>query len=175
MGGHSYYYKFPTSNGIVTEHPNLEVDNCEIAGFSLGGVSLDQGDGHHIHHNYIHHCQYNGLGYGVVQDQSFALIERNLFNYNRHSLAGTGRSPSGYEARHNVEIGVSLSHMFDMHGGRDRGDGTDIAVTWMKIYNNTFRCPKTAVVVRGMPEEAGSAAEALQPPPATTGARSGAA
>ena len=30
-------------------------------------------------------------------------------------------------ARHNIELGVSLSHCFDMHGGRDREDGTDIA------------------------------------------------
>ena len=31
--GHAYYYKFPTSNGIRTEHPSLQVDNCDISGF----------------------------------------------------------------------------------------------------------------------------------------------
>ena len=84
---------------------------------------------------------------------AFSLIERNLFNYNRHSLAGTGRPGSGYNASHNVEIGVSLSHMFDMHGGRNRKDGTDIAGTWMKISNNTFRSRQKALMVSGLPEE----------------------
>lgn len=108
---------------------------------------------HQIHHNFIHHCQYNGLGYGVTVDQASALIEYNLFDWNRHSLAGTGRPGSGYIARHNVELGVSLSHCFDMHGGRDRKDGTDVAGTSIEIYNNTFRAPETPVVIRGVPEE----------------------
>ena len=64
-----------------------------------------------------------------------------------------GRPGSGYEARHNVERGESLSHLFDMHGGRDRKDGTNIAGTWMKVTHNAFFCTKTAVKVRGEPEE----------------------
>ena len=152
-GGHTYYYKFPTSNGITTQCPRLEVDNCEISGFAHAGISLTQGDGHRIHHNFIHHCQYNGLGYGISHDQASSLIEYNLFNWNRHSIAGTGRPGCGYVARHNVELGESLSHCFDMHGGRDRQDGTDIAGTSIEIYNNTFRAPQPAVVIRGVPQE----------------------
>ena len=151
--GHAYYYKFPTSDGISTDHPGLEVDNCELGGWSHAAIRLDAGDRHHIHHNFIHHNQYNGLGYGVSHNTSFSLIEYNQFNYNRHSIAGTGRSGSGYEARHNVEIGHSVSHCFDMHGGRDRKDGTTIAGTRMKVHHNTFRCPRAAVVIRGVPEE----------------------
>jgi hypothetical protein len=151
--GHKYYYKLPTSNGIRTEHPRLEVDNCEISGFSHAGVYLTEGDGHHIHHNYIHHCQYQGLGYGVCHNKAGSLIECNLFDWNRHSIAGTGRPGCSYVARNNVELGVSLSHCFDMHGGRDRKDGTDIAGTSIEIYNNTFRAPQTPVVIRGVPED----------------------
>ena len=151
--GSEYYYKFPTSDGIVTEHPGLEVDNCEIGGWSHGAIYLQAGDKHHIHHNFIHHNQYNGLGYGVCHNKAFSLIEYNLFNYNRHSIAGTGRPESGYEARYNVEIGESLSHCFDMHGGRDRKDETDIAGTWLKIHHNTFRSPSRAIVIRGVPQE----------------------
>lgn len=44
-----------------------------------------------------------------------------------------------YIARHNVELGVSLSHACDMHAGRDRNYSTDIAVTTIEVYNNTFR------------------------------------
>lgn len=151
--GHEYYYKFPTSAGIGAEHAGLEVDNCEISGFSHCGVKLSRGDGHHIHHCFIHHCQYNGLGYGVCHDTASSLIERNLFDFNRHSIAGTGRPGCGYEARHNVELGTSLSHCFDMHGGRDRKDGTDIAGTRIIIHHNTFRAPEHPVVIRGVPQE----------------------
>jgi len=151
--GHKYYYKLPTSNGITTKYPRLEVDNCEMSGFSHGGVYLMTGEGHHIHHNYIHHCQYQGLGYGVCHNTASSLIEHNLFNWNRHSIAGTGRPGCSYVARHNVELGISLSHCFDMHGGRDRKDGTDIAGTSIEIYNNTFRAQQSPVVIRGVPEE----------------------
>ncbi len=73
--GSGYYYKLPTSNGISTRHAGLEVDNCEISGFSHAGVDLITGDRHRIHHNYIHHCQYQGLGYGVCHNTASSLIE----------------------------------------------------------------------------------------------------
>ncbi len=151
--GREYYYRFPTSDGIRTEHCALEVDNCEISGFSHAGVFLVQGAGHRIHHNHIHHCQYKGLGYGVCHNIASSLIEHNRFNWNRHSIAGTGRPGSRYIARHNIEMGVSLSHCFDMHGGRDRQDGTDVAGSSIEISNNTFHAPQTPVVIRGVPEE----------------------
>ncbi|MDP6040044.1 MAG: hypothetical protein QGG64_15955 [Candidatus Latescibacteria bacterium] len=112
-----------------------------------------KGKDHHIHHNFIHHNQYNGLGYGISHNTSESRIAYNLFNTNRHSIAGTGRPGSGYEACHNIELGQSLSHCFDMHGGRDRKDGTTIAGTYMNIHHNTFLCPKTAIVIRGIPEQ----------------------
>lgn len=153
-GGHDYYYKFPISVGIETQSDQLRVDNCELAGWSHSAVHLMKGEGHRVQHNFIHHNQYNGLGYGVSHDRAGSLIEGNLFNSNRHSIAGTGRSGSGYEARHNVELGRTLSHCFDMHGGRDRKDGTNVAGGWMHIHHNTFwatrRC---AIVIRGVSEE----------------------
>ncbi len=152
--GHEYYYKLPTSNAVATAYPGLRIDNCEIWGFSHAGVNLTKGDRHHVHHNFIHHCQYAGLGYGICHDKASSLIERNLFDFNRHSIAGTGRPGCGYEARHNVELGTSLSHCFDMHGGRDRKDGTDVAGTRILIHHNTFAAPKTPVVIRGVPQEA---------------------
>jgi hypothetical protein len=151
--GHTYYYKFPTSSGILTKHDNLRVDNCDVSGFSHGGVNLNQGVGHRVDHCYIHHCQYQGLGYGVVHSVASSTIEYNLFDWNRHSIAGTGAPGAGYVARHNVELGTSLSHCFDMHGGRDRKDGTNIAGDMIEVYNNTFRAPQTPIVIRGVPQE----------------------
>lgn len=151
--GHTYYYKFPTSRGIITKFGNLEIDNCEISAFANAGVSLQKGTGNQIHHNLIHKCQYNGLGYGVSHDEASSIIEFNQFNENRHSLAGTGRPGCGYIARHNVDLGISLSHVFDMHGGRDRKDNTTIAGTTMEMYNNTFYSTPRAVVIRGIPQD----------------------
>jgi hypothetical protein len=152
-GGHSYYYQFPVQRGIQTIHDRLRVDNCDLSGFGHSAVSLTGGIDHHVHHNFIHHCQYQGLGYGIALAEAFALIEHNLFDWNRHSIAGTGSPGSGYIARHNVELGTSLSHCFDMHGGRDRKDGTDTAGRSIEIYNNTFRAPETPIVIRGVPQE----------------------
>ncbi len=152
-GGHAYYYKFPVATGISTAYDGLEIDNCEVSAFSRCAVWLATGNQHHIHHNYIHHCQYNGLGYGVSHGAASSLIEYNLFDSNRHSIAGTGTPGCSYIARNNVECGVSLSHCFDMHGGRDRKDNTNIAGSRIEIVNNTFRAPQHAVVIRGEPEE----------------------
>jgi hypothetical protein len=154
---HDYYYRLPMSNGIQTSSDNLEVDNCELSGWSVAAVSLAAGSGHRIHHNYIHHNQLNGLGYGVSHGYGASvssLIECNLFDFNRHSIAGTGAPGNSYEARNNVELGESLSHNFDMHGGRDRKDGTEIAGDLIRIHHNTFLSPKVrAVVIRGVPRK----------------------
>ena len=153
---HDYYYRLPVSQGIRTESDELEVDNCELSGWSHVAVFLSAGRGHRIHHNYIHHNQLNGLGYGISHgyNPSASLIECNLFNFNRHSIAATGAPGNSYEARNNVELGESLSHNFDMHGGRDRKDGTEIAGDLIRIQHNTFLGSKVrAVVVRGVPRE----------------------
>jgi hypothetical protein len=150
---HEYFYRLPTSRGVLTEHDNLEVDNCELSGWSAAAIFLATGRGHHVHHNHIHHNQRKGLGYGVSHGTAFSLIENNLFAWNRHSIAGTGSPPSGYIARHNLEAGPSLSHSFDMHGGRDRNDGTQTAGTRIEIYNNTFLNQTRAIGIRGRPEE----------------------
>jgi hypothetical protein len=154
---HDYYYRLPMSAGIQTESDNLEVDNCELSGWSVSAVSLAAGKNHHIHHNYIHHNQLNGLGYGISHGAGStvsSLIEGNLFDFNRHSIAGTGAPGNSYEARNNVELGESLNHNFDMHGGRDRRDGTDIAGDRILIHHNTFLgAAVRAVVIRGVPRE----------------------
>jgi hypothetical protein len=153
---HDYYYRLPVSQGIRTDSDNLEVDNCELSGWSHVAVFLSAGSGHRIHHNFIHHNQLNGLGYGISHGYGAAssLIECNLFDFNRHSIAGTGAPGNSYEARNNVELGEALSHNFDMHGGRDRKDGTEIAGDLILVHHNTFFGSKVrAVVIRGFPRK----------------------
>lgn len=153
-GNYKLYYTLANSRGVQTSSNSLEVDNCEIMGWSHAGVYLGDGKNHRIHHNYLHHNQRHGLGYGVSLDTAFASIDYNLFDYCRHHIAGTGRPGSGYEAANNVTLKNANGHLFDMHGGRDRKDGTTIAGTWMKIHHNTFMDANQAeVIIRGIPEQ----------------------
>ncbi len=107
--------------GVVISHAGFEMDNCEMWGWNYSATALSgaAADGANIHHNYIHHCQRNGLGYGITTNAQSAMIEANLFDYMRHAIASTGRPGSGYEARYNVHMENSISHLFDMHGARD--------------------------------------------------------
>ena len=138
LGGHELYYKFPTSDGVQTDFAGLEVDNCEISGWSHAGVNVRKGKAH-VHHNYIHHCARRGLGYGVALDAAEVLIEYNVFDYCRHSVACTGVPEASYEARHNIVEEHGILSSFDMHGGRDRKDGTNIAGRWISIHHNTCK------------------------------------
>jgi len=149
------YYSIPNSDAIISAHPHLEVDNCELWGWSHAAVSLGPGASKaHVHHNYIHHNQRSGLGYGVCLDRADALIEANLFDWCRHHIAGTGRPNTSYEARYNLVLTNANGHSFDMHGGADRKDGTDIAGDWIKIHHNTFRATGVrAIVIRGRPAQ----------------------
>jgi hypothetical protein len=160
---HDLYYRFPNSRGICTSHDRLEIDNCEISAWSHAGVYLENGKGHRVHHNFIHHCQRMGLGYGITHNQaSESLIEFNLFQDNKHHIAGTGSPGQAYEARHNVVLAPTESylhpitggeygqdHLFDMHGGRDRGDGTEIAGDRLSIHHNTFVPPYLGISICG--------------------------
>jgi len=108
----------------------------------------------YVHHCFIHHNQRDGLGYGVCLDGATVLIEANQFDACRHHIASTGAPGSGYEARYNVCLSAATSHLFDMHGGRDRGDGTDIAGDWLNIHHNTFQCTtQRSIVIRGVPSQ----------------------
>lgn len=157
--GNDHYYSFPVSQGVWCEFDRLEVDNCEMSGWSHAAVLLRDGAGHRIHHSWMHHNQRQALGYHVSHNLAAnSLIEHNLFDYARHAIAGSGRPGSGYEARHNVVLPSANGHAFDMHGGWDRRDGTDVAGSWMHVYQNTFTVTyaetnRPAVSVRGVPSE----------------------
>jgi PKD repeat protein len=143
---------------------NLEVDNCELAGWGSAAIELaiptvDGGITYaYVHHNYIHHNRRNGLGYGVCLGPSTAarritaLIEANLFDYGRHFIAGNGPPGNSYVARYNLCLEHDFSHSFDMHGGTDRGDSTTVAGDSVTIYCNTFRDPdQRGICIRGKP------------------------
>lgn len=155
-------YVLPNSDGIRAVHPDLEVDNCEIWGWSHAGIELTRaGTGHRIHHNHIHHCRRWGLGYGVCLHESQALITANLFVDNRHDIAGTGRARTSYKACSNISdlTEPKISHAFDMHGNHEsRKPGEEhehFAGDSVVICHNTFRsfAPRNYIVIRGRPRQ----------------------
>ena len=140
---------------LYTQHYGFEIDNCEIYNFNTRGVAAGSGSFNvHVHHNYIHHIQLSGLGYGVRVDNCAVSIIANKFDYCRHHIASGGSPGCAYEAAWNLILPHATSHHFDMHGGRDRGDGTNIAGDWMRIHHNTFQdSHHRAVAVRGIPSD----------------------
>ncbi len=135
-------------------HHALEVDNCEIYNWNIHGVGGRLGGSKlSVHHCYIHHCQRSGLGYGVSLSECDARVIANRFDWCRHHIAASGRPGCAYEAAYNLILPNANGHYFDMHGGRDRGDGTNVAGDWLHVHHNTFQGSQRAVVIRGVPAQ----------------------
>jgi hypothetical protein len=94
--------------------------------------------------NFIHNDVECGVGYGVaVGGTGFALIDRNVFNFNRHDVSGDGHPYTGYIAELNFSLtsgpkcdGKYNQH-FDMHGSNGGYGGT--AGEFIDIRRNTIR------------------------------------
>lgn len=169
------------SKGIAVRNSvNVEIGNNEIYGWSGAGVevrddeamphrlNLENASAVWIHDNAIHHNRHWGtLGYGVVTHAAYALIERNVFDYNRHALAASGAIGTGYLAYHNLVLpgggenfdywlGIQYTHQFDVHGteedlwGRDAYEG-DAGQYFDYRYNTLWYSAGTPIKVRGIP------------------------
>lgn len=159
-GGSNCRDCMPRSRGLQSRgFDRLEVDNCELTGWTYGAVELADSLDNHVHHNHIHHNQRQGLGYGVVlsnvRDPADVLVEHNRFDYNRHSIAASGAVGHSYEARDNLVLSHANGHVFDVHGIDEAlGDGTRWAGTRILVHRNTVLPPDHyALVVRGEPTE----------------------
>ena len=160
MGGRSPengYYSIANSSGVKVVHSEFLMHHCEVFGWSHSGVYVVNSSPAVIRDCDFHHCQRSGLGYGVCLARGVLLVERSRFDWCRHAIASTGQRDSSYEARYNW-VGENFSgHVFDVHGGGDRDDGTDVAGGATKIHHNTVECSKyPSVFIRGVPAEASS-------------------
>jgi hypothetical protein len=168
-----------TSVGIyirpTAEIDHIEIDHNEIYGWWKNGIRVN--DDHDritfdedtwpivIHDNFIHNNQeQDSAGYGVVIGTgAYALIDRNVFDYNRHAIAGTGSDDSGYRATRNLVLqhggkhkywyGWGHTHQFDMHG-QSCGSFCGTAGRYIDINHNSFLYTAgTAIKIRGTPQE----------------------
>lgn len=149
----SNMYSTPVSSGVATNMKNLIIDNCELSQWTYTAVYVQKGaENIQIRNSYIHHNQRFGLGYGITIDQGEAIISNNTFNYNRHSVASTGRVGSRYTVENNVFCkGGNDTWAIDMHGGKDWKDHTNVAGDYAIVRNNVFYITGKgqAFVIRG--------------------------
>lgn len=176
----------------VDSATNVEIDHDEISGWAGSAVGVSDTantasspspsasvlPAHtvNIHDNFIHHNQaVGGDGYGVVSSRgAHPLIQRNVFDWNRHAIAGDGRDGTGYTAYYNLVLengGLHRwipfpgfwvnTHQFDMHGRDHCGIGDifsdavyncGLAGHTMLIRHNTFFYSEDdAIKLRGTP------------------------
>jgi hypothetical protein len=117
---------------------NIEISNMEIFHWSGVGVQIDDNvelaergrlfntnpGAVRIRGNFFHHNRHGaGEGYGVsVSNGAYATIEQNVFDENRHAIAGgVSRHPdaldySGYTARDNLILSGGGKHCADSAG-----------------------------------------------------------
>ncbi len=156
------------ATGVSIIAPDVLVQDNEVsfwpnAGISVGPVSYGrvrhdadaawiraQARRVHITENFIHDNVDCNLGYGIViSNSSYALIDRNVFDYNKHDVAGDGTPGSGYVAELNFTLSESFKTCagdygghFDMHGhgpGSNKSHVGGTAGTYLDIRDNTVR------------------------------------
>jgi parallel beta helix pectate lyase-like protein len=174
-----------TSGIQSNSNQRLEIDHNEISGWRHAAVELrdPQNRVNHlgtpmvrVHDNFIHHNQREGAdGYGVaVYESSYAQIERNVFDYNRHAVTGAdGSRGSGYRAydnlvgphggNHRKYLGKWFyTHQFDMHGQKHCGPEGLVSDSVYNCgpaghsmdirYNSFLYINGTAIKLRGTPQ-----------------------
>jgi len=134
---------------------NNEISGWPNAGIEVSGALNDRANLNRIRisRNYIHNnvsCRGNGYGF-VVGTKGFAYIDRNVFDYNRHDVAGDGKPGTGYVATLNFVLTSGptcpasagrrfYNQHFDMHGS---GEGPEhlggVAGQYVLIARNTIR------------------------------------
>ncbi|CAK6495301.1 hypothetical protein PANNVG_02563 [Pantoea sp. Nvir] len=136
---------------------DIEVDNMELWGWPWAAVSVKTATNVRVHHSYIHNNIKSELGYGVVTQNGNATAEIacNVFNSNRHSIAGNGRSGEGYAAHHNLVLNGGKEgayHQFDMHRYGDiAGEFMEVTHNWFD-YGEQGTSNRSSIGVRGQPE-----------------------
>lgn len=171
---------------------NLEIENCLISGWTGAGISVTN-QYNNATNALIHHCvikdnNFNWttastFGYGITMrspqtyyyptKQVEVKILYNLFENNKHAIAGSSGGGEIYEAYYNCIYPNSLrdDHSFDMHGCYDRYKGAfnsrcqphtsdnNYAGKTIKIEHNFFedrvaqQNRQEAIQIRGIPRD----------------------
>ncbi|GAA3283904.1 PASTA domain-containing protein [Dactylosporangium vinaceum] len=174
------------SNGVLIEKPNVEIGfnemylwrgtavqvlDCDDCDSKRNLITRDNGNTIRVHDNYIHHDQHptgeigggHGAGYGVAVDHgAYVLVDRNVFDYNRHSMTAGGQDGTGYRFYRNlilpnggVNSRVSSTHAIDVHGSnKDDSYQSGQAGEYFDVeYNTVWNIHDNAIKLRGTPTD----------------------
>ena len=140
-------------------HKNLYVDHCDMHGFKYANAISNFASAT-FEHNHIHDNPVSGYGYGImVTSGAYAMVRKNEFSNNRHSVAAGGRSDepgwnTGYdfilnhiEKDENTAVDVALDAHAGAHGRIRISDnvieniryGIGLRDGWGEIRRNTFQ------------------------------------
>ncbi|WJW96584.1 inverse autotransporter beta domain-containing protein [Enterobacter pseudoroggenkampii] len=136
---------------------NIEIDNTELWGWPWAAISVKQSKNIRVHHSFIHDNIRTERGYGVVTQNGDASAEVacNIFNANRHAIAGEGKTGESYSAYHNLVLnggGRGAYHQFDMHAsaGGIAGESISVRDNWFD-YGRYGTSNRSSVLLRGQP------------------------
>ena len=136
-GGDENYFH---SSAMEIKGSGIEIDNCEISGFSGAGIIITEGDAY-IHHCYIHHIRGGKDSSGILVKGGSAKVEYNLFS--NCSNAVSVEKGASLEATNNVEVGNGSEAMFSIMGD-------DCSVI---LKNNTVLGKTLPISLGGVPTE----------------------
>lgn len=117
---------------------NLTVTNSELFGWPGAAIAFKKSTGGQVKYNYIHHNRKSSRGYGVVVQNGNAQadIMYNVFDFNRHAIAGSGKPGEIYTASWNLVRPDGNGHAFDMH--EDSNPSSNTGGEQVNINNNMF-------------------------------------
>lgn len=165
------------SSGTSTDNPlavgleirnalDVVVDHCEFFNWTgagievgmdaVGAIGLESADRIRIADNYFHHIQRRdngGVGV-VVKGAAYATIERNTFDYIRHTVEATGGAHQGYLAYRNLILAGGHSGEYAPHyfGAAESGGW---AGEFFDLADNSFLQTWGAeLAIRGTPTNA---------------------
>lgn len=172
------FYDRYRARGITVSSDTVQIDNCEIFGWSDQGISVGQ-KGHpvnpQINNSSIHDCMMTSAGYGVDVQCGHPVVSQCYFNATRHAVAGFGYPDAGYTLQNCVFGPANALFQVDMHylGENIGGSADPSAYNYryrsgglMRILGCTFTSthviraanfaggkPTPAIVIGGIPKE----------------------
>ncbi|MFC7044836.1 hypothetical protein ACFQH6_04830 [Halobacteriaceae archaeon GCM10025711] len=160
--------------GVYALGDGFEMVNCEASGWPHAAVaagSRTRATTTEVRDSYLHHNAMQGYGYGATFYNGHHLLERNVFDHNRHAVAGFGYDTCGFEVRENYFGSETVGHVVDMHALNQNLDDADpVAGGRIDVHHNTFataesihRSPVSAVAIKGFRPRVGPSGATISP------------
>lgn len=152
------YYDAHAARGLTVSHGSVQVDNCELFGWSRMAVyvncprsyGVDQEQSYpQFNNDAFHNNLMDSSGYGIEVIRGHAVIQRCYLNANRHSIAGFGHPDSGFTISECFQDRIIGSFPIDQHYmGENNGSGSspsDYKYRYrggglMQVLNSSFAC-----------------------------------